>query len=131
MTFGPYKIRSSLTWIVKRGILTLSLGLRNTPSSLNIEMPEDTELENDSGSRTGGELVLLRDLKAKAQSRLEIVPYLPIDQLVASHTLSDDDVLAYYDHVRTDGELAALRWVRDKLGPNLPIQPQPSASERK
>jgi len=91
------------------------------------KLAPSTVVESDGTSQTAAERTA--ELKAKAQSRLEIIPYIAIDQLMASHTLSDDDVLTYYEHVKTDGELAALRWVRDKLGPNLP--PHPSASERK
>jgi hypothetical protein len=71
----------------------------------------------------------LADLRTKAKSIYEVVKAVPIDELVASHTMSDDDVLAYFEHVRSDGEFAAMQWLRDKLGPSLPSQP--SASERK
>ena len=51
--------------------------------------------------------------------------------VVLSHALSDDATVASFEHLRAEGELVALQWRRNKLGPNLPTPAQPSASERK
>jgi hypothetical protein len=50
-------------------------------------------------------------------------------QYLYSHPPDDDDLLAFFRHLHEEGDLAALQWLRDKLGPTLPAQP--SASERK
>lgn len=83
----------------------------------------------ESGGTTETAAERLADLRAKAKSMYEVVKAVPLDELVASHTIGDDDVLAYFEHVRNDGEFPAMQWLREKLGPNLPAQP--SASERK
>jgi hypothetical protein len=68
----------------------------------------------------------LQQRKSYLDNLMETVP---LDELILSQALSDGDLREVTRRVRTDGEVAAMEWVRDKLGPNLPSHP--SASERK
>jgi hypothetical protein len=93
------------------------------------DLAPSAKIEFGGNARTAAEQL------AKIQSRRDVIKNLsvsvPLTDLIISHEIRDDDVAAYFEHVRTDGDFAALQWLRDKLGRNPPTQPQPSASERK
>ncbi len=91
--------------------------------SLDASVP----VEYDGVTQSAGDRLAALIARLHALQELEEVNL----NIVFSHALSDDDTLAFFDHFRAEGELVALQWLRDKLGPNLPTQPQPSASERK
>lgn len=94
--------------------------------SLLSNLNPSTAVEFDGTTQTVAER--LADLQARKSNINDLIKSTPLDALTPLRS-SNDDVLTYFGLVRTDGELAAMQWLRDKLGPAAP--PQPSASERK
>jgi hypothetical protein len=97
------------------------LTLKSVDSSVPIEFAGTTQ--------TAGER--LASLQTRRDAIGEVIGNNVMGEKIATmiSSLGDDDRIVYFEHVRKDGEFAAIQWLRDKLGPNLP--PQPSASDRK
>ena len=94
--------------------------------SLLSSIDPSTTVEFGGSAQTAAER--LADLQARKSILNELVKSTLLDGLTPLHA-SQDDVLAYFELVRSDGDVAAMQWLQNKLGTNLP--PQPSASERK
>jgi hypothetical protein len=94
---------------------------RNLLGSLDPSVP----VEFDGTTQSAGERLAEINVQLHAARELSNVEV----QYLYSHPPDDDDLLAFFRHLHEEGDLAALQWLRDKLGPTLPAQP--SASERK
>jgi hypothetical protein len=71
----------------------------------------------------------LAALRARKDYIENLVETAPLDEWIISNALSDDEVREVSERVRTEGEIAAIEWLRDKLGPNR--LSQLSGSEQK
>jgi hypothetical protein len=125
-------------------MLVLEIGSQlasgTTGKLLSNEVAGDEIQSGILGHIVGSETINLNGTAASGDERAEalwarrnyidqLIDSVPLDELILSHALSKDDLLEVSKRVRTQGEVSAMEWLRDKLGPNLP--PQPSASERK
>lgn len=91
----------------------------------------DPSAKVEFGGNTRTVTELLGSIQARRKAIHDLSRSVPLTDLIMSHAVSDDDIATYFEHLRTEGEFAALQWLHDKLGPNLPAQPQPVPSEQK